>query len=128
MWIDRCVDTECRPRGALNRFRAALLGFLCPVILLSLVLSLNLGLPGSSMAKNLPANTRDAGDVDLIPGSGRPREENSNPLQYSIAWRIPRTEERGGLQSQSHKETRLSDGARTRASVFGLSHGCRCTS
>ena len=35
------------------------------------------------MVKNLPANTRDSGDVDLIPGSGRsPGEGNGNPLQY----------------------------------------------
>ena len=39
------------------------------------------GFPGGSVVKNPPAN---AGDVDLIPGSGRsPREGNGNPLQYS---------------------------------------------
>ena len=33
------------------------------------------------MIKNLPAN---AGDLDLIPGSGRsPGEGNGNPLQFS---------------------------------------------
>ena len=40
-----------------------------------------LGFPGSAMVKNLSGN---AGDVDLIPGSGRsPGEGNGNPLQYS---------------------------------------------
>ena len=40
-----------------------------------------LGLPGSSVVKKLPAN---AGDVGLIPGSGRsPGERSGNPLQYS---------------------------------------------
>ena len=103
MWIDRCTDSECRPRGVLW---AILLGFLCPIILLSLVLSLYLGLPISSVAKNLPANAGDAGDagdVGLIPGSGRSPKGNGNHLQYSIPWRIPQTEERGGLQSQSHR-------------------------
>ena len=39
------------------------------------------GFPGGSVKKALPAN---AGDMDLIPGSGRsPGEENSNPLQDS---------------------------------------------
>ena len=39
------------------------------------------GFPGSSSVKNLPAN---AGDMDLILGSGRyPREGNGNPLLYS---------------------------------------------
>ena len=48
------------------------------------------------MVKNLPAN---AGDVGLIPGSGRsPGEGNGNPL-HILAWRIPGTEEPGGLQS-----------------------------
>ena len=37
--------------------------------------------PGGSVRKNLPAN---AGDVGLIPGSGRsPGEGSGNPLQYS---------------------------------------------
>ena len=44
--------------------------------------------------KNVPAN---AGDTGSILGPGRyPREGNGNPLQYSC-WRIPWTEEPGGL-------------------------------
>ena len=40
-----------------------------------------MGFPGSSVVKNLPAK---AGDVGLIPGSGRSSGEGSgNPLQYS---------------------------------------------
>ena len=40
-----------------------------------------------------------AGDLGLIAGSGRsPGEGNGNSLQY-FAWRIPWTEESGGLQS-----------------------------
>jgi len=40
----------------------------------------------------------NAGDPVSIPGWGRsPGEGNGNPLQYS--WRIPWTEEPGGLQS-----------------------------
>ena len=40
-----------------------------------------MGFPGGSVVKNLPAN---AGDMGLIPGSGRfPGEGNDNPLQYS---------------------------------------------
>ena len=39
-----------------------------------------MGFPGGSAVKNPPAN---AGDVSLIPGSGRsPGKGNSNPLQY----------------------------------------------
>ena len=40
-----------------------------------------MGFPGGSVIKNLPAN---AGDVGLIPGSGRfPGEGIGYPLQYS---------------------------------------------
>ena len=51
------------------------------------------------MVKNLPTNAGDVRDVGLIPGSGRsPGGGHGNPLQYSC-WRIPWTEESGGLQS-----------------------------
>ena len=41
----------------------------------------------------------NAGDLGLIPGLGRsPGEGNGNPL-HILAWRIPWTEEPGGLQS-----------------------------
>ena len=37
------------------------------------------------MAKHLPANAGDAGDIDLIPGWKDPLEKgNDNPLQYSF--------------------------------------------
>ena len=40
-----------------------------------------IGFPCGSAGKNLPAN---AGDIGLIPGSGRsPGEGSGNPLQYS---------------------------------------------
>ena len=51
------------------------------------------------MVKNLPTNAGDVRDVGSIPGSGRsPGGGHGNPLQYSC-WRIPWTEESGGLQS-----------------------------
>ena len=54
------------------------------------------GFPGGSVVKNLPAN---AGDMGLIPGSGRsPGEGNGHPLSI-LAGKIPWTEETGGLQS-----------------------------
>ena len=54
------------------------------------------GFPGGSALKNPLANAEHVG---LIPASGRsPGEGNGNPLQYSC-WRIPWTEEPGGLQS-----------------------------
>ena len=48
------------------------------------ILNLNLylvGFPGGSVVKNLPAN---AGDMGLIPGTGRsPGDRNGIPLQHS---------------------------------------------
>ena len=44
----------------------------------------SLGFPDFSVVRNLPVNTGDTRDTNLIPGSGRsPRVGNGNPLQYS---------------------------------------------
>ena len=50
------------------------------------------GFPGGSGVKNLPANARDTGEVDLIPGLG--------------AWVIPWTEEPDKLQSMGPQRVR----------------------
>ena len=51
---------------------------------------------GGSDSKESACNM---GDLGLIPGLGRsPGGGHGNPLQY-FAWRIPWTEEPGGLQS-----------------------------
>ena len=56
----------------------------------------------AQMVKNPPANT---GDWSSIPGlERRPGEGNGNPLQNSC-WRIPRTEEPGGLQSTGFQKS-----------------------
>ena len=55
--------------------------------------------PSSAMVNTLPTNAGDLRDVGLIPGLGRsPGGGYDNPLQYS-SWRIPWTEEPGGMQS-----------------------------
>ena len=56
-----------------------------------------MGFPCGSAGKESACN---AGDLGLIPGLGRsPGEGNGYPLSI-LAWRIPRTEEPGGLQSR----------------------------
>ena len=51
------------------------------------------------MEKNPFANAGDIGDVGSIPGLARaPGEGNGNPLRV-LAWKIPWTEEPGGLRS-----------------------------
>ena len=67
------------------------------------------GLSGGLVVKNPPAN---AGDLGLIPGSGRSLGEgNRNPLQYILASKIPQAEEPGRLQSKrsQKRQTRLRD-------------------
>ena len=55
------------------------------------------GFPGGTVVKNLPANSGDVGDTGLISGWGR------SPHSNILAWKIPRTEEPGRLQSKGHK-------------------------
>ena len=50
----------------------------------------NLGFPGGSVVKNLPAN---AGDTGLIPGSGMATHSSI------LVWEIPWTKKPGELQS-----------------------------
>ena len=56
------------------------------------------------MIKTLPTN---AGDVDLIPGSGRSPEKAMETHSSVLAWEIPQTEEPGGLQSIGSQRVRL---------------------
>ena len=52
------------------------------------------------MVKNPPASVGATRDMGSIPGSEiSPGEDNGNPLQYILAWKIPWTEESRGLQS-----------------------------
>ena len=48
------------------------------------------------VVKNPPASSGDIRDVDLTAGSGRSPEGTHSSI---FTWRIPRTEEHGGLQS-----------------------------
>ena len=51
------------------------------------------------MVKNLPANAGDVSDAGVIPGVGRSLEEGMATHSSILAWRIPCTEEPGGLRS-----------------------------
>ena len=51
------------------------------------------------IVKNPPANAGEARNVDLIPGSGRSPGEEMATHSSILTWRIPWTEEAGGLQS-----------------------------
>ena len=51
------------------------------------------------MVKNPPINAGDAEDFGLIPGSEDPLEKGMATHFGILVWRIPWTEEPGGLQS-----------------------------
>ena len=53
------------------------------------------GFSGGSVLKNPPAN---AGDLDLIPGSGRSPGEGNGNCYSTLAWETPWTEKPDGLQ------------------------------
>ena len=57
------------------------------------------------MIKNPLANAGDIRDVGSIPGLGRSPEEGMAPHSSILAWRIPWTEEPGGLQSMGRTES-----------------------
>ena len=49
------------------------------------------------MVKSPPANSEAVRDADAIPGPGRSLEEGMATYSSTLAWRIPQTEEPGGL-------------------------------
>ena len=51
------------------------------------------------MVKNLPTNAGDVRDAGSIPWSGGSLEKEAATHSSILAWRIPWTEEPGGLQS-----------------------------
>ena len=58
------------------------------------------------VVKNPPANAGDIRDADSTPGPGRSLEEGMAPHSSVLAWRIPWTEEPGGLQSTGSQRVR----------------------
>ena len=52
------------------------------------------------VVKNPPAS---AGDMGLVPGSGRPPGGGKATHSSVLAWRVPWTEEPGGCSPQGHK-------------------------
>ena len=57
---------------------------------------------GSSNSKESACNV---GDLGFIPGSGRSLETGMATHSTILAWRIPRTEKPGGLQSMGSQES-----------------------
>ena len=58
------------------------------------------------MVKNPPANIGGAGDAVSIPGREDPLEEEMSTYFSVPSWRIPWTEQPGGLQSMGLQRVR----------------------
>ena len=69
------------------------------------------------MAKNPLANARDTGDAGQIPGQEDPLEEEMATHSRILAWRIPWTEEPGGLQSMGSQRVNATVGLSTCANM-----------
>ena len=61
------------------------------------------------MAIVVKNSSADAGDVGSIPGQEDPLEEGMATHASILAWRIPWTEEPGGLQSIGLQESDLTE-------------------
>jgi len=64
------------------------------------------GFPGGASDKEPSANVGDIRDVGLILGLENPLTEVTATHSSIPAWRIPRTEEPGGLQSKGSQRIR----------------------
>ena len=64
----------------------------------------NIGFPGGVVLKNLPANARDAGS---IPGLVRSLEKEMATHSNILAWKIPWTEELGGLETMRSQKSQI---------------------
>ena len=58
------------------------------------------------MVNNPPANSGDVRDMGSIPGSGRSPGGGHDTYSCIFVWRIPWTEEPGGLQSIGSQRVR----------------------
>ena len=78
-----------------------------------------MGFPGGSDSKESACN---AGDLGLIPGWEDPLEKGMTTHSSILAWRIPWTEEPGGLQSMESHESDMSE--RLTLSLFFIIDVC----
>ena len=64
-----------------------------------------LGLPQWLSGKESACSAGDTGDMGSVLGREDPLEEGMATHSSVLAWKIPWTEEPGGLQSMGHKES-----------------------
>ena len=67
---------------------------------------MTMGFPGGSDCKESACN---AGEPGSFPGPGRPLEKGMATHSSILAWRIPWTEEPGGLQSMESQRVNVTE-------------------
>ena len=65
-----------------------------------------MGFPGSASGEEPTCNAGDARDLGSIPGLGGSPEESMAAHSSILVWRIPWTEEPGGLQATGLQRVR----------------------
>ena len=63
----------------------------------------------SGVLEDLPSSARDARDTSSIPGSERYPGEGNGTHSIISAWKIPQTEELGGLSLWGRKELDMTE-------------------
>ena len=84
-----------------------------------------MGFLGGSVGKETACSAGDAGDMSLIPGSGRSLEKGMATHFRILAWRIPWTEEPGRLQSIGHKELDMTKQCSNYCTIAVISHASK---
>ena len=72
------------------------------------------------MVKNLPANAGDIRDRVRSPGQEVPLEEDTATHSSILAWRIPWTEEPGGLQSMGLQRVDMTEATYHTRTLLGI--------
>ena len=65
-----------------------------------------MGFPGGAMVKNPPTNAGNTRDAGSVPVWEDPLEQKMATHSSILAWKIPWTEEPGGLQSMGLQRVR----------------------
>ena len=85
-----------------------------------------MGFPSGSVVKSLPANAGEAGDVGLIPGSGRPLGRNAKSTTVFLPGQSRGQRSLTGYSPWGHKESDMTEYINIiNISLFG-EHLCCC--
>ena len=76
-----------------------------------------MGFSGDALVKNPPASAGDTNDMGSIPASGRSPGVGNGNHSSILAWKIPQTEEPGGLLSMG-SQSGVTERAHTYLNIY----------